>query len=509
MRRARVLIVNCYLDASRAGPRRPRKVPQALAPVLLAGVLAPARCEVRLHCELAGGPLLDRSALAWADMLVLTGLTSAMDRMRQLTAYARTANPAVVVVAGGHAVRSFPVLSRSVFDYACRGDVEELAVVARAVFGPASVAEPAWPRYDLAPWIGRIGYAESSRNCNFRCGFCSLTAEGRRHVASDPVVFERQLLALGRRAVVILLDNNFAGPDRAALRARIDVLRAAHAAGRFRAWGALVTADFLRDDALLGEARAAGCRALFSGIESLDVAWLRGARKMQNVRDNPLDLIRRTLDAGIMLSYGLVFDPSTRRVAEVDAEIECILATPDVTTPAYVSIAAPYPGTPFFDACALAGRLLPNTRVRDLDGATVCVASLDPLDAVARFAADLVAMRGRRARILRHAARFAWRYRRRLDAAQLGLAVGQAVAWAAPDLASTAGIGRLRRAGSHVSSTARLDAVYAPTLPVAPRYRHLFDPVMLTDASGSVLEGGRAAESTGASAQADLPLLVG
>ena len=78
----------------------------------------------------------DEGLLGWPDMLVLTGLTNGFDRMLHLTAYARSKNPKVIVVAGGPAVRALPLLSKKVFDYACLGDIEELCEVIADAFGP-------------------------------------------------------------------------------------------------------------------------------------------------------------------------------------------------------------------------------------------------------------------------------------------------------------------------------------------------------------------------------------
>ena len=108
--RKRVLVVNCYLDYSREPIRRPNKFPQAVGPVYLAGAFARGLCEVRCYDEVSSGPLTDASLLGWPDMLVLTGLTHCFDRMLHLTAYARTRNPKVIVVAGGPPVRALPLL---------------------------------------------------------------------------------------------------------------------------------------------------------------------------------------------------------------------------------------------------------------------------------------------------------------------------------------------------------------------------------------------------------------
>ncbi|MEE8505505.1 MAG: hypothetical protein V3S40_04695, partial [Kiloniellales bacterium] len=76
----------------------PYRVPRAMGPVYLAGAFSSALCDVRLYNEQFSGVLDDVRLLGWPDMLVLTGLTSSYDRMLQLTAYARTLNPKVVVV---------------------------------------------------------------------------------------------------------------------------------------------------------------------------------------------------------------------------------------------------------------------------------------------------------------------------------------------------------------------------------------------------------------------------
>ena len=104
-RRKRVLIVNAYLDhLHRVGPR-PGSIPKAMAPAFLAGAFARDRCEVVCYNEQSSGPLHDPALLGWPDMLVLSGLTNAFDRLLQLTAYARTKNPNVIVVAGGPGIR--------------------------------------------------------------------------------------------------------------------------------------------------------------------------------------------------------------------------------------------------------------------------------------------------------------------------------------------------------------------------------------------------------------------
>jgi hypothetical protein len=488
-RRRRVLIVNCYMDDTRASIGRRRKIPSAMGPVYLAGALSEDRCDVRLYSELNSGPLEDPRILAWPDMLVLTGLTTALDRMRHLTAYARTKNPKVIVVAGGHAVRALPRYCSAFFDYCCQGDVEELREVVEDAFGPGHASEQMQPRFDLAPWLGRLGFVETSRHCNFRCSFCVLTSEGRRYQLYDLDDVHRQIVALGRRDYLVLIDNNFFGNDRKRFSAKLDLLRELWQQGWFRGWGALVTSDFFYDEANLTRFRESGGGGLFSGLESFDVEWLQRNNKMQNARVEPVDMIRRTLRTGVGFSYGLLLDVTTRRLDELRRELDFIVGCPEIPLPAYLSVSIPMLKTPLFYDCLRRGILLPNTRIRDLDGTTLSVRPLDPIAEVATFLRDLRTFRGYRQRAIRHTMGFLRRYRPVLNPGSLAIALMNAALLCAPVGMSGPTRGRGRRLKrTHVSSTDVLDSVYTPAFPVDRRYAHYFEPTYLTDATGALTE---------------------
>jgi len=410
--------------------------------------------------------------------------------MLHLSAYARTANPAVVTVAGGLAIRALPRYSRTFFDYTCTGDVEEIRGVLAEAFGPETVAEAPVPRYDLAEWLGPwIGYAESTRNCNFRCSFCTLTADGRPWDPRGPDYLRAQIHAMGRRALLHLADNQFAGPDAASLRERLTVLREAREAGFFRHWAGFVTDAFLWDEENLRLARESGCISLLIGVESFDGAWLRKVNKPQNVRESQIALIRRCLEAGILFQYGLVFDPTERRVAEMRRELEVIAGEPEVPVPNFVFIAIPFPGTPFFREKYEQGLLLPGTRVRDLEGSTLSLRPLDGVEAVADFLRTSKNLRGMRGRHLAHQARFLWRYRRHLSATQAGVSLATLASITGPQsLSNPRYLLRRRPPRTHVSTTERLDVVYTPRTRVAGRFADWFTPTRVTDAAGRLNE---------------------
>jgi len=497
----RILIVNCYFDELRQAVPRRSKIPQAMTPAFLAGLFSPALCDVRLYNEQHSGPLEHRQMLSWPHMLVLTGLNTAFDRMLHLTAYARSCNKGVIVVAGGPAIRMLRHYSRLFFDYACTGDIEQLREVIEEAFGTAYVSEQflrdgwAVPRYDLVYWIDNPGYVESSRNCYNNCTFCSLTAEALPYQAYDLEYLRQQFLALGKRKVVIFLDNNFGHVTRDFIRKRFELLREMRDRGYFWRWCALVSSDFLLEDDNLRLARETGCLSLFSGIESFDRDSLVSFKKYQNLRHPQTDMIRRCLEEDITFYYGMVYDLASRNVSDLRQEIDFMVETPDITLPSYISLAIPMLGTPFFHDCLKQGKILPDIKLRDLDSATITLRPMDPMDEAVRFVRNLQGLLGYRSKVARHSTRFFIRYRRNLSFWHMVLALHNALLLCTPTLAtarpdygriSVKNMGRAPR--TFIGTTEPLDRCYQPAFRIDSRYRHHFLPTMLTDHEGNLME---------------------
>ena len=490
MIRKRILIVNCYFPETREAFRLPKEIPNALAPVLLAAQFARERCDIRLHNEVSAGfvEVYASELLEWPDLVVFTGLTAAFDRMLHLTAYLKSFNPRVVTVAGGHAIRALPRHATRFFDYACTGDIEEIRDVIAEALGPEYVDADPVPRYDLAQWIGRLmGYAESSRGCNFRCSYCSLTADSRSYTMGSLEALRRQIVAMGRREIICFQDNQFYGQDRQQFLERMALLRELRRAGHFKYWHAFVTDAFLWSNENLALAREAGCLSLFVGVESFDEAWLRRVNKTQNSRFSQVDLIRKCLDAGILLQYGLVFDPTERTLAEMHREIAGICDNGELPAPNFIFMSIPFPGTPFFHDRLARGLILPNTKVRDLEGSTLSMRPLDGIDAVARFIATTKNFRGYRARHFRRQLAFQWRYRKSLTPTQSVVSSIIFMSILAPAAVSNPKtLLARRRPRTHVSTTDRLDDVYRPTRRVASAFEGWFRPTTITDHAGAL-----------------------
>ncbi len=486
--RRRVLIVNVFFDEYRRNSGSLWRIPRGSGQVFLAGAFNPQTVEVRLHSEQTDGYLRDRDLLGWPDMLVLTGLTSGLDRMLHLAAYGKTLNPRVITVAGGPAVRALPRFAAARFDHACLGDVEELRDVAVAEWGEDAATPPGelFPRMDLADRRGRVGYVESSRYCNFRCAFCSLTGEGRRYRKYGLDHVRRQIEATGKRQI-IFLDNNFYGNDRQYFSDRIELLGDLKRRGTIDGWSALVTGDFFARQANIEAAAKAGCVGLFTGVESFDQAQLNAYNKKQNKAVGQLEMIRNCLEHGIMFTYGIMLDPSTRPIAELEREIDFILSTPEIPLPSYFTLPIPMLGTPYFRQCLDAGLILPNVRLRDMNGVSLLVRPRDGIDAAVAFARRLVDLRGRKRRVLGHALRFAARHAGRLSLLQHSIGLANAMLTTFPGIATSPGGFRLRGAEmTFQAPTEPDDLAYAPMMPVDPAFIGHFEQTRLTDWNGAI-----------------------
>ncbi len=488
----RVLIVNVFFDDWRQETRSPNKIPQATAPIHLAGVFRRETCDLRVYNEHQQGPLKDEALLAWPDLLVLTGLNVAFDRMLHLTAYARSKRPGVCVVAGGHAVRAMPRLAAQYFDWACTGDIEELAEIVSNEFGADHVADVFTPRFDLMKHNRWISYIESSRNCNFKCDFCTMTAEGRPYQLTADEALRNQILAMGYRHHFVFLDNNFYGGGQREFLKRMELLQELYEDKRFGGWSAMVTSDFFFDDSNLERAKRAGCVALFSGVETFDPATLRDLSKRQNTVLPQFDVMYRCLDAGIMFHYGLVYDLSTRLLSEVRGELDILFSNTSITLPSFLSLAIPLVGTPLFSEKVQENAILPKAKLRDFDGFTLTLKPRDPLEDVVPFVRDLPTLKGYRRRIAAKSARLLARYYRTMTPFQLMLTASNAFLLSAPNFVNAPlRTQKKRPRRTYITTTEHVDPLYTPLFRLDERYRSHFEPTYVTDASGALSEALR------------------
>jgi hypothetical protein len=238
--------------------------------------------------------------------------------------------------------------------------------------------------------------------------------------------------------------------------------------------------DFFLREGNLNLAQAAGCSALFCGVESFDRQSLLAFNKRQNLVTDQIALIQRCLEHGVLFLYGLMFDPTRRTLDSLDSELELVLRSPEIPLPSYVTLPIPLLGTRFFFETLDAGAILPHTRVRDLEGVTLCLRPLDGLDRFQAWWPGVLRLTaGRRARAIRHDLRFLWRYRRSLDGWRRLVSLGSLLGLCLPKYR--------RRDRTFVSTTEGLDPQYRPSFRVDGRWASYFRPTPITDAAGELV----------------------
>lgn len=480
-----ILLVTLHFDQVHAPIRRRFKLPQGMGAVFLAGAFSEKTCNIKVYSELYSGPLEDINLLSWADMVVLTGVTNCFDRMLHITAYAKTCNPRIIIVAGGPAVRAFPRYSSRFFDYCCLGDMEQLQDVVSDAFGLSYVAENMEPRLDLAHWIGMHGHVETSRYCQFKCSFCSLTGEKVKYQKYSLEYIRRQFERMGKRRTVHFIDNNFYGNDREFFLEKLDLIKEYQQKGFFKYWSALVSGEYFENEKNIEIAKNSGCVALFSGVESFDKDSLKKFNKHHNLVVPQFTMIERTLNHGMAFWYGLFTDVYTRSLKEIHYELESIIGNHKVTLPGFISLPIPIPGTPFFKKCMEDKRFLPNTMIRHLDGTTLCMEPYDSIEDVTLFIRSLKNLKGYRRKIATHAIRFTKQYRKTMDAEAVFYSIASNILLTMNTLSTAFSLRRYNSA-THVSSTEVPETTYTPKINLENKYATYFKPTFLTNQLGDI-----------------------
>lgn len=268
-------------------------------------------------------PLTDAD-LDWADLVCTS--TMIVQRKSLDHVIARTKRAGKPVVAGGPHPTSYWEDIEDV-DYFLLGGVEETfplflhdleSGTARHIYVPRerpAITQTPLPRYDL---INMRDYGsmllQFSRGCPFDCEFCDITKlYGRvpRTKTNEQMLAEFNLLYdLGWRGSLFLVDDNFIGNRRDALR----LLRALIPWQRARNYPFTLyteaSMNLVEYDELMDAMIQAGFTSVFVGIETPTPAALLATKKKQNVRkddpDYPLHAVHTLQKKGFEVMGGFI-----------------------------------------------------------------------------------------------------------------------------------------------------------------------------------------------------------
>ncbi len=345
-----------------------RAVLPPLGLLTVAGLL-PKSWELRL-VDLNIGELDDRD-LAWADLVLVSGMRIQRASFHEVVRRARAAGRRVI--GGGPYVSTSPEDAPEM-DHVVIGEAEDvLPGLARALeSGQAAprrlqapdrpdVSRTPIPRFDLlrAECYDSMS-VQFSRGCPFNCEFCDIIEIfGRvpRTKSPDQLLAELDALsASGFRGPVFLVDDNFIG-NKAAARKML---------ARLAAWSQArdypfdffteASVNLADDDALIRGLVAAGFSAVFLGIETPSREALLETQKRQNTHVELTAAVEKLVRAGLEVMAGFIvgFDADDETIFERQREF--ISRSPIAM--AMVGMLTALPSTQLWRRLAAEGRLL-------------------------------------------------------------------------------------------------------------------------------------------------------
>lgn len=352
---------------------------QSAAPELIAG-LCPEYAEVEVYNEQETPVPLDR----YWDLVFFSYLDSYYEHTKILSTMFRRAG--MTTVAGGRHADHFVDDCIRYFDAVVTGYPEpnipkliedfENKNLQRVYNYPFDGPESIQPyRYDLIDFRTnhyRIPAIEASRGCPFRCNFCVLT--GREKYLYRPVkdVIHDITKMLWNQNFLGILNNTFAfydnnlGGSPQYLRELCEALIPLK-----KIWGCSLTLNILQDESLIKLMAKAGCRYIYTGVESLNPDSVISMNKHQNRLSSLRSILERTFSNGIQVSFGLLIG-SDGDTNEYLTQLPEYLSDLNFWGITFIGIVCPYPGTPFYNKLVSEDRMIPGATIRDFDGFTIC-----------------------------------------------------------------------------------------------------------------------------------------
>ena len=317
---------------------------------------------------------LEESDLAWADVVFTS--TMIVQRVSLQAVIERCNRAGVPVVAGGPHPTTFHDEVRGV-DYFVLDEAEETFPgflrdlengTAKAMYREPrkpDVTQTPVPRFDL---IDMNAYhsmgVQFSRGCPFDCEFCDITKlYGRvpRTKSPEQMVNEFEFLyQLGWRGLLFLVDDNFIGNKRDAMKLLPAIAEWQKARGYPFSLSTEASVNLARMDALMDAMIEAGFDTVFLGIETPNPKALLKTKKAQNTskrEDNYLfNAVRKIQHKGMQVQGGFILGLDEDDEGVFDAQIEFIQEAGIPVAPIYLLTALK--GTDMYNRLKSENRLL-------------------------------------------------------------------------------------------------------------------------------------------------------
>lgn len=325
---------------------------------------------------------LREADLAWADLVLISGMIAQRESARELIARCRALGK--TIVAGGPLFtlepEDFPEVDHLVLNEAevtlprFLADFEK--GVARRAYASSEFPDirqtppPLWELVDLRRYSTMS--LQYSRGCPFDCEFCNITSllghRPRTKTTAQVIAELDSLWRFGWRGAVFFVDDNFIGNQRVL---KTDLLPALARWQKGKAGTPFLTEASINladDEELMRLMVEAGFNQVFVGIETPEEASLAECNKRQNRGRDLVADVKRIQHAGLEVQGGFIvgFDHDTPSIFQ--RQIEFIQQSGIVT--AMVGLLQAIPGTKLHQRLNQQGRLLGDTTGDNVDGTT-------------------------------------------------------------------------------------------------------------------------------------------
>jgi radical SAM superfamily enzyme YgiQ (UPF0313 family) len=286
-------------------------------------------------------PLTDRD-IAWADLVFASTMIVQKDSLQEIIGRCNRAS-VPIVVGGPHPTSFYDEIEGA--DHFVLDEVEDIFPeflsdlengTAKRVYRASAkpdISKTPLPRYDLIDLnVYRSMALQFSRGCPFDCEFCDITKLfGRvpRTKTNEQILAEFDLLYdLGWRGPMFLVDDNFIGNKRDAMRLLPEVAK--WQKERNYPFGLYTEAsvNLASLDQLLDAMVDAGFSMTFLGIETPNHDALLKTKKAQNTKKGEehflLNAVRKIQEKGMEVTAGFILGLDGDREDAFDSQIEFI-----------------------------------------------------------------------------------------------------------------------------------------------------------------------------------------
>jgi radical SAM superfamily enzyme YgiQ (UPF0313 family) len=359
--------------------------------LLTVAAMFPPSWELRL-VDLNVEPLAD-SDLGWADLVLTSTMVVQQRSLREVLARCNALGKPVVV--GGPHPTSFASEIAGA-DHFLLGEVEEVfprfladweagraAREYRPESKPALTTTPV-PRFDLLDLSAYGSMAlQFSRGCPFDCEFCDITKLfGRvpRTKTNEQMLAELEALrSLGWRGALFLVDDNFIGNKREAMRLLPAIAAWQREHGSPFDLYTEASINLARSEPLMDAMVEAGFSMVFVGIESPNPEALLRTNKPQNAARGEEDFLLRAVrtiqEKGLEVTAGFILGLDGDGPEIFDAQVDFIQRAGIPT--AMVGLLTALRGTDLYSRLESEGRLLAESSGNNVEIALNFVPELD------------------------------------------------------------------------------------------------------------------------------------